>query len=1114
MEQGLALYHSNDLDALAAAFQRRLADYPRTSLLAPTPVVVPHRGLGRWLGLWLADRCGIAANLDFMLPGEFVWRTLRALEPAIPDELGLDAETLQWRLHRLLVDPALLEQPELAPVRHYLAPGDDLELRRLQLARGLAGCYSRYLLARPDWIEAWSAGARPAGLEADDAALWQGLLWRACDQQMRAEAGLGLGEAAAALRRATRDLQLHEDRLPPAVLAFGISQLPPLFLDYLLALANYRPLHLFFLNACSHYWEPGVAERVRLRHEVRALRRGEQPQEVLFDIGNPLLAATGRQGGEFLQLLFTSGVADNLPEVEEPGYPLGERGTLLGALQRSLRDLEPEIDPVVGGDESIQFHACHSPLREVQVLHDRLVRLLADDAGLKPRDVLVLAPDIGVYAPYVRAVFGSATHTIRYNISDRSAVDEHPIVAVFRDLLGLPAMPLDVPSVVAILETPPVARRLGLDPEQLADLRQWIADTGIRWGLDGDHRAAMGAGETDLNSWAHGLERMLLGAAVDRDDVLVADRVLPYSQIEGRGAEAAGNLAWFIRHLGRLRAAMSSPRGIEDWTRLLTRDLFEALFQPAPDDDDERRAADHVLAALDRLRRSAAAAGSEVPIPWSAMREALEPLLADTPARQAFLSGGVTFASMVPMRSVPARVVCLLGLNDGDFPRRSRPPQFDLMARHPRVGDRSPVEDDRYLFLEALISARDVLYLSHVGRGINDGEPREPSPLVKELLSFINHGRQRVTMVQHPLQPFSIHAYDPSQPATQSADPAWLPAATAVTAPLADEPRFTEPAAPAATAATANEALEPIDINDLVRFFRNPARAWLEAHCALYLKDYSPELDGKDPLEADGLSAWHLRRRLVERALENAGEMPPGLPDRRFLAAGDVPPGSVGRQLVADWAAALAPFARRVHRIEHQLGPAERVPVATQVATGEGPVQVSGMLPLRAGSQLFSWVPSSLHKVGRILPPLVSHLLLSTRGDDGESVALGLSGDPAAADRLRLCGFDGGPWLADLVALYRRGQRSPLPLFSATAYAWVAARTHKPRSAERLLREAWQGSYSGPPGECSDPHIALLTRGWTEDELFGDDFRDTALKVFGPLFELEGAVGLGQEKLT
>ncbi|HQW59645.1 MAG TPA: exodeoxyribonuclease V subunit gamma, partial [Thermomonas sp.] len=498
------LYHSNALDVLAELLAEELRkDVPGRPLLEPDTVLIPQAAMRRWLQATLARRHGIAANLAFLTPGEFVARALDAnLGKADGD---LDADSLHWRLYAALDDPALLAKPAMAQLAAYLA-GDD-PLKPWALAGELAGVFEKYQAWRRDWLLRWESGA-----EADDP---QAILWRA----------VAAGRSTRARRIQAYLARFAEgDALPAGVparlFAFGTLNVSPDVLRVMATQARIGTLHFYLPTPSREYWGDLQALGARLRE-------GRDPFDA--DAGeNPLLRDWGAAGKDFMALLGSYEVVHPSGEIAAYADPADVEGT--GLLQRMQADLfhrraapsGSKREAVETGDASLQFHACHTRLRELQVLHDRLRALLEDprfDPPLQPREIAVLAPDIDPYAPYLDAVFGGTPgQAIPYAIADASPLAGEPLAEVFLRLLALPVARFGLEELLDLLASPPVAEAAGLEAADFERLHGWLHAAGARWGIDAAHRARRGAPADDAYTWQFALDRLLLGHASGSDD--------------------------------------------------------------------------------------------------------------------------------------------------------------------------------------------------------------------------------------------------------------------------------------------------------------------------------------------------------------------------------------------------------------------------------------------------------------------------------------------------------------------------------------------------------------------------------------------------------------------
>ncbi|MBF0255925.1 MAG: exodeoxyribonuclease V subunit gamma, partial [Gammaproteobacteria bacterium] len=724
----LQTIHSNRMERLVQALLERL-QRPLRDPLASEIILVQNPGMARWLSQQLALAGGIAANLEFPLPASFAWRMQQVWLGQDLDLGTYDKQSLRWQLMAIL--PALLPQPQFLGLRQYLDVADE-EIRRYQLCGRIADLFDQYLVYRPQMLLDWQQGSLPS--QAD--AAWQALLWRALVARTPGEHRAALYQRF--LQQASAaPAELIREKLPERVSVFGLSALAPVYLKVLEVLAEHAEVCLYLLNPCAEYWADIQDDKGQARRRARWRRQGQQDQSALLDVGNPLLASMGQVGQALLDQLLEAGAAEAQLFAEPAGANLLQQlqGDILQLQDRSSGLLAERslIDPA---DRSVQIHACHSPMREVQVLHDQLRACFDELDDLEPRQLVVMAPDIASYAPWIEAVFGNASgeRHIPWSIADLPPLDA-PLLRGLEQLLRLPESRFEASAVLSLLELPALAARFGIDGAGLERIRRWVQETAIRWGKDGQMRAELGLPATQANSWEAGLQQLFFGYALAPQGQLY-EGVLAYADIEGAEAEWLGNLAELLRQLDHWRRELARPLPAQAWVERINR-LLAAFFRPNP---DEAELLQRVRNALVDLAQRCQQSGFDQPLSLHLIRAELNQALASSQGAQRFMVGGVTFCNMVPMRSIPFRVICLLGMNDGQFPRRDDPLGFDLMAQLPLASDRSRRLDDRYLFLEALLSARERLYISYVGNSQRDNSPRNPSVLVSELIDYLQRG--------------------------------------------------------------------------------------------------------------------------------------------------------------------------------------------------------------------------------------------------------------------------------------------------------------------------------------------------------------------------------------
>jgi len=1060
------LHQSNRLENL---FQQLVAilEERTTDPLQPEIIVVQNQGMAQWVNRQLALQTGIAANLHFPLPGRCIWDLFDRLTGQTSGEDLFQSALLRWRIFDLF--PTLLAEPAFAEPAFYLN-GDHDQTRLYQLSAKMSETFDQYQVYRPDLLEDWQQGRERH---------WQAILWRKlCETGTSQRVELGRW-----WRQRSKEPATDTERLPQRLHLFGLNSLAPVYLEIFSVVGQMLPLHLYHLSPCLHYWGDLVSSRQQARMRAKGHEAGD---DLYYDQGHPLLVSLGRSGQDFFSQL----QACQMEEVDL--YQQGEERHLLARMQNDILELRdssaPGEDPYLldPADRSIQLHCCYSPLREIQVLHDRLLALFALDPDLTPGDILVSAPDIGRYAEAVAGVFGEAIqeHYIPWSIADQSFAGEHPQIRCFLDLVMLLESRFSAPEVLALCENPLLLSRFGLDAGLLPRLHAWVDEAGIRWGLDADHRRELEVDCGSGHSWRFGLDRLLLGYLMGETEQTVAG-LTPYGHLATGEAEVLGGFVQLLDTLALWRHEIRDARSPQAWCADLLR-MVDDFFPTDIEDPGISLLKDTIL----RLQTEFRLTHLEVPLTFAVLRAYLQEGLAKTSGGQPFLSGRVTFCNMVPMRSVPFKVICLLGLGDQDFPRSQRPPSFDLLAAAPRLGDRNRRHDDRYLFLEALLSSREVLYLSWVGRSLRDESQSPPSVVVCELRDYIDQSCRlpaseplpvsAMLTTEHPMQPFSRRCFAGNMD-VGSYNPAWLPSQ-----------RKEEPAPfLSAPLAEADAGRREVDLGQLVRFWRHPVRFFLEQRLGLRLQGEFASIEESEPFQLDHLQRYVIRQEAVVASLA-------GLGDEQFHAglsgSGRLPQAGFGRiQLAAIEPEAWAISSRLRTLLDDPLEPKE-------IDSHIGPFHLSGWLHNLYPTGRVTW-RSGRMKGSDLMEWWLGHLCLSLMRPSGHaSRSIHLSWErQQKTDTVRQWLLEPvaqpEPILAQLLDLYWQGLQRPLPFFPETSCAWAEA---KPGKAQDDARQAWLGSYA-IRGEGSDPAYGYFFP--PQPPPFGEEF--VALTgLFAPMFAI------------
>src|SRR5829696_4319269 len=1102
------------VDALAA-----LLGEPSGDPFAAEVVAVPTRGMERWLtqrlsaglGAQAGRQDGVCANVDFPSPR-------RVTEEAVAVAAGIAPEADAWLPERLVwpllevVDSALHEPWLQSLAAHLGATLDTMDpsrqARRFASVRHIAELYDRYALQRPEMIRAWAAGrdVGATGRSLPGDTRWQAELWR------RLRARVGQPDPAERLEGACARLRAEPElvELPGRLSLFGLTRLPAGRLQVLRALGAARDVHLFVLHPSPGLWE-------RAASAGRVVRRAQDPTRDLP--ANRLLASWGQDVRELQLVVGAAADADH----HHP-TPITD-GSLLAAIQAGVRGDDPPPGPPLPGrgderielapdDRSLEVHACHGRARQVEVLRDAILHLLAEDPTLEPRDVIVMCPDIEASAPLIQATFGAGEVApeddelealpeelrppdLRVRLADRSLRQTNAVLGFVSKLLELADQRLTASQVLDLADREPVRRRFGLDDDDVARVEEWVAQSGIRWGLDAAHRAPFKLDKLPAGTWRAGLDRVLLGVAMTDEEQRLFGGVLPLDDVESGAIDLAGRLAELIDRLQAVFDRMRRPMTVGGWAAAIA-GAADAVTDTATRDAWQRAELGRLLDDVVTEAGVAGAAGTVLAL--AEVRALLADRLGGRPTRTNFRTGHLTICSLVPMRSVPHRVVCLLGLDDGEFPRKSVRDGDDLVLRDPHVGDRDSRTEDRQMLLDALMAATDRLIVTYTGKDERTNTPRPPAVPVGELLDVVEatarvepdgRARDRV-LVQHPLQPFDPRNFTRGElvPGRRwGFDRVTLQGAQALEGPRTAPPPFMDGPLP--------ESSGPlVELEDLVRFAEHPVRAFLRQRLGVMLGDFTEEVGDALTVELDHLEQWGVGTRLLEGRLAGA-DMDACVAAE--VARGLLPPGRLGEPVIAR----LRPTVEELAGYALRLGKSESRSADVKLELGDGRI-LSGTVP-GIHRDLLRVVQYSRVAPKHRIALWVRWLALTAAYPDRpiQAVLLGRARagaqGPVTICRLAPVGAESArEQLAVLLDLHARGLREPLPVACASSAAYI-------RGGEPLARKAWESEWNFPKEDAEPEHQLAFGGILTFEELLalppraGEDFEPDERTRFGRL---------------
>ncbi|MES9970516.1 MAG: exodeoxyribonuclease V subunit gamma [Candidatus Thiodiazotropha sp.] len=1011
----LRLYQSNRLESLAARLAAQLAE-PVAEPLRQQQVIVQHPGMARWLSLQIANHLGICANLTFPLPAAFIWQLFHTLLPEVPEYDRYQPQRLAWRIYCLLQDRdgVGLDQS----LGNYLAEADDV--KGFQLAQQLATLFDRYLIYRPDWIVKWQQGE--SATEGDG---WQASLWR----QLAAEDAIHWVSLQLQLSQITATS--FKQHLPPRIFIFGVPTLSPGYLEIIRQIASLTDVHLFLLNPCEAHWADIVSPAEQARMALRS-----REEALYLEVGNPLLATMGRQGRDFFAAI------NEMDPGGEELYQTQQGDLLLHQLQDQILTLS-EPHSVSAADNSITLHRCHSPMREVEVLYDQLLAALDELPGLSASDILVMTPDIDRYAPLIKAHFSApgSRPKLPFRISGAALLQGNPLATALLEIVQLAESRYPVGGLLNLLQYPAIRDRFGLDEAGVEGITQWLTQAAVHWGRDGESKGSLGLPAEPGNTWRAGLWQLVLGYAMPADAQQLWHQHYPLDAVEGSESQWLGGLLAFCDALFTLQDQLSISRTPQAWMSFLI-DLTEQFF--AADDESEAQL-ESLRVTIHALAQEMQQGGVQQQIAFAPISYRLQEMFSQAVER-GFLGGGVNCCALAPMRSLPFRVIALIGMNDEAFPRQQPELGFDLMGTDFRSGDRSRRGDDRYLFLETLISARERLLISYVGRSQRDNTPLPPSVVVDELQEtlqqMVDESGLRQMIFDHPLQPFS-QDYFLADSTLFSYSEEMREAALRV----GHGSRNDHPLVAAPLDDMAEEHLE-IDLQQFLHFFTNPLRGFAEIRLNLDLNQAEQLPDEREQFSLEHFDQMGLEHELVEALL--AEQIPEEL-YQRLRARGCLPQGKVGEQIFRQMRRRAMAMVQRIQALDggDSLHPLE-VDLLFDKQRLVGHLHAVN----RAGLLVYS--TDRLYPY-QLLRHWIRHLLLNALSPPGVRPLTRLlegerSGQFRATEKAMA-------HLERLVQLYRQGLALPLAFFPATAWSYQERlKQGDEEKARKAAQQRWFGN--------------------------------------------------------
>ncbi len=1096
------LYTSNRQEELIHYLADHVLTEPLENPLTTELIVVQHHGIQRWVSLELARKHGILANTRFLFPNELNQILFETVIPEYSDTWN--PERLHWHLFDQLL--ALPEHPKFNLIQRFQS--GNKELKSFQLARQLSNLFDQYDMFRSEMLDQWESGSVQS---------WQSTLYRALPEEVRKW-------------RKSRVKNLFLEQLnrgepstigfPERITFFGISYLPPLHLEILKGLSRLTNVHFFFLNPSPYFWGDLLPEKRIIKETLKKHHRVKD--DLHFDEGNALLASWGKYGQDFFTLLYDMDISQEADIFVSGSLSeeSGDSNTLLGRIQSDIFELlNPDRTEKrhqfdwLKTDDSLRIHSCHSSMREVEVLRNQLLMIFSGE-DIQPENVLVMTPDINHYAPLIQAVFTGDPkdkNFIPYSITDRVFIKESVVIQYFLKLFDIAQSRFTLSDGFALMASQAVRDKFQLSTSDIDQIRGWMDAVNVRWGINSGFREAHGVPPTYENTWEFGFDRLLTGFAIPaQGSDLVREQtdnhlILPFDHIEGNNALILGRFLDYFNFMSNLsligKHSFSQQRTISRWCELFET-ILRFLFKEHVDWANEliiiRQACDE-LVTMEKETRFAKPIGSDPLLEY--FKTKFNGILNE----RGYMGQGVTFAAMKPMRSVPFKVIALIGMNDKSFPRTDQALSFDLVDNSIK-GDRSVKGEDQYLFLETLLCARKKLLLSYIGQSIKDNAPLPPSTLIAELRDYLEQAYltkdeiHRHIIVNHPLQAFNPKNFIQGSGLFSFSEQNLL-AAKSLVSPVKKQRtdlRLTLP--------EPDDAFKEVSIEQLANFFDNPAKYLLNRRLNIYLEDEAVVQPDHESFTPDSLSRYSVEGKILECLTPSKSKqtMSKQTIAQIIRSQGVLPHVQAGKRLFDEYYSDLLLFS---NEIEPYINQSLLEPLPFEIPIGR--FILSGIIHNVGTRSLFHYRQARV-KVRDRMKAWLEHLVinhLNPKGYPLESVLIGKNSKDNTIEGFNMEPVAGpASHLKNLLDIYYEGLSRVLAFFPRTAAEYMSVYQIKASEDEPLARSdarskaqtVW-GGHTNMSGESENRYFQLC---FGNRSIFDDsEFESNCLNILKPIYD-------------
>jgi len=1024
-------------------------------------VVTSGKGMRTWMKQAIASKNGISANLCFLSPERAVWSfaNLPETENLISGRNPFSKERLAWKIRQVL--PEIHQQnPETFKMLTPFITDED-PIKKIQLCWEIATVFDEYLHYRPELLEKWENGQDQLNCPDE---VWQAPLWRRINCLMPCPSLYNLIKEESFAQTA-----------PSQLFLFYLSPLSTVHFQAFAAFSSRKTLHAYLLQPTDQYWQQVLSKKEQLTRQSE----NQSDEDMYLELGPPLLGSLGKS---WQKLIFQFENLDSYDPNFHSKIDKSSQTNALVSLQKLLLDMPEPKDleriKYQSCDSSIQVHSTHGPLREIQILYDFILDQFNQDPDLKPNQILVLCPNLQKYSALVEAIFDNPeekTKRIPYGLCDRQWRSESRVIDTFYHLLEFAESRATARDFFTLISRPAIREKFDLEAEDLEIIRWWIEQNQIAWGFDLEHKDFLSLPAFEENTWQNGIDRMLLGFLAGKFAIQGFEKLSPFDEIEGEKVEILSKFIEIVDFLNLLHQKCTQKRTPNAWQKILEEFCIKPFFK---EDDKSHRDLVEIRKSLSFLTNETE--GNDDAEPLAVIRLHLERTLSEKSLFSRHLTYGVTFASLRSARGIPAKVICLLGMNGGEFPVSQTAPSFDLCKTRPKYTDRNQTEEDRLLVMEAILCTRKCFYLSFQGQSNTNNDSIPPSVVVEEIIeqlddlldfSLENHikNAKDAFLTQHPLQAFSKHLFkvfgeEENQNHFFSPDGSRSFSITSCKGAiaLAEEQKRGKPFCPEPIVEEKQDHSK-IRLLDIAYFWRNPSAFFLEHSLQVSTQEVSSLLPENERLSDCPWQDSSIKRSLIEQFLDEKD-----LADsyEELRRENLLPTGQIGRALHTSMIAELSTMFRRTYPNFKQ-----RIPKFSMVGFLQG-IEIKGEIGPFFEDTYFSFQSSKL-KGKNCMEGFILHLFHNLYGPapgKSKTVVAGIdksiSFAPVSLNR-------GEEILAQLLEFYFKGLAEPLPFFPNAALAWLEQTikhetTKKRKNASEPIdcaRKEWENNLGGEGNE-------------------------------------------------